>query len=546
MRHTRPRLELLENREVPAGVIQAAISAGVLTLTGDDDNNDVTIWVSAADVTVTPDATTVVNGRPAGEVVIIPGAANSLRASLKGGNDSLAIDAVADFVLPGGAKVDLGDGDNTLNWTTDGKIELASLSVLGGDGTDTVTVDAGTGLGKIAGPATFDGRLGMHFVTLQDLQFPGPAGVVVKGVGGRLGGNLTLSTVTAAGPLLIGMGNTNIECTITDSTVGRITAPANRGIMNATLTRATVMGNIVLKGPGSAAIIPSESELRGNVLVAGFGATVLADNVSVLGNVTVKAATIAQFEAHHQFSAGNVSVSGLTGTSSFTATGGTTEITVNGNLTVVGPGGMAVDFSTGPLSQVNGNLTAVGGPFGGSFNAGNHLRVGGNLTLNMPGGENSVSIGGVDIPLEVGKNLTIKSGTGNDAIALNFITVLGATLVTTGSGADILAIDQGANFTGTFSANLGSGDDLVAFAQSAGATQPVEFTGKVTVLCGTGNDTLQLGNIAGDANSLVRFEAAGNKIDGGLALNWFDDETQQFGVSPIGTLTLLGWTDPTP
>src|SRR5206468_13123847 len=42
-RHTLPRLELLEGRSLPAGVVNATFAAGVLTITGVDDLTDVNI-----------------------------------------------------------------------------------------------------------------------------------------------------------------------------------------------------------------------------------------------------------------------------------------------------------------------------------------------------------------------------------------------------------------------------------------------------------------------------------------------------------------------
>ena len=43
---------------MPTGNVTAAISGGVLTLTGDDLNNVVSIEITATKVIVTPDATT--------------------------------------------------------------------------------------------------------------------------------------------------------------------------------------------------------------------------------------------------------------------------------------------------------------------------------------------------------------------------------------------------------------------------------------------------------------------------------------------------------
>jgi len=542
--NVRLRLERLEAREVPAGQIQAALTAGVLTLTGDDDSNVVTLKVTSTDVTLTPDGATAINGQAAGTPVTLTGAATTLKAALKSGADSLAIDAAADVILPGGAKVDLGDGDNTLNFTTDGKIELRSLSVVGGDGTDTVTVDAGTGLGKITGPASFDGRVGYLFLTLQDLQFPGPGGVAIKG----FGGSYTLTNVTAAGALTIASGNTGVFCLITDSTFGRLNVTTQRGSFGALLTRCEVTGDIVTRGLGIASVNATQCTIGGNVTMAGLGTAFFANDVTVAGNVTTTGTQGGGVAADGPFSARNIVATSPTGAASFSADGATTAVHIAGNVTVFGPAGAVVSFNAGAPSEVQGNVTVTGGRFIDHFGASFRLRIGGNLTINLAGEDNTVGMGGSGFPVEVGGKLTIRTGDGNDTISLRFVNILGATVITTGSGADTLNVENGANFAGTFFANLGNGDDLIALGQSAGAPRPVQFTAKATILAGAGNDTLQLGNstITGDANSLVQFVAAGNKIDGGLGLNWFDDETQQFEVGPTGTLALIGWTDPTP
>jgi hypothetical protein len=546
--NVRLRLERLEAREVPAGQIQAALTAGVLTLTGDDDSNVVTLKVTSTDITLTPDGATAINGQAAGTPVTLTGAATTLKAALKSGADSLVIDAAADLILPGGAKVDLGDGDNTLNFTTDGKIELRSLSVGGGDGTDTVTVDAGTGLGKVNGPATFDGRLGLIFLTLQDIQLPRSAGVMIKGVGGRYGSSLTLSNVTAAGVVSMGVQDAGFFCMVTDSTFGRLNIATSKGLQLFFLTRTAVTGDIVVGGVGRASINATQCAIGGNVTMSGFATGFVANDVTVSGNVTTTGIEGGGVAADGPFSARNVVATTATGAASFSANGATTTVHIAGNLTVFGPAGAGVSFNTGAQSEVQGNVTLTGGRFIDHFGASFRLRIGGNLTINLAGEDNTVGMGGSGFPVEVGGNLTIRTGDGNDTISLRFVNILGATVITTGSGADTLNVENGANFAGTFFANLGNGDDLIALGQSAGASRPVEFTAKATILAGTGNDTLQLGNstITGDANSLVRFVAAGNKIDGGLGLNWFDDETQQFVVGPTGTLALLGWTDPTP
>ena len=78
-------LESLDARDLPNGTIVAALSAsGVVTLTGDDNDNVATIKVTGSGVTITPDANTAVNQSPAGTAVTLNGAVKSVTANLAG------------------------------------------------------------------------------------------------------------------------------------------------------------------------------------------------------------------------------------------------------------------------------------------------------------------------------------------------------------------------------------------------------------------------------------------------------------------------------
>src|SRR5262249_4682449 len=148
----RLRFEPLEGRAVPTGNVTASLIGGRLTITGDDQDNALTLLVTATEATVaSADGTTTVNGQAA---VTLPGAATSLSANLHGGDDTLAIDPNSDFVLTGAAAINLGDGTNTLNLTTTGRLSLGSLAVTSGPGSNLVTLNPAAG-GTVTGPASF-------------------------------------------------------------------------------------------------------------------------------------------------------------------------------------------------------------------------------------------------------------------------------------------------------------------------------------------------------------------------------------------------------
>src|SRR5688500_8085545 len=96
-------LQQLEAREVPAGFVTAPpISAlGVLTITGDDDANVVTLMITGAGAVITPDAGTSVNGGAAGAPALVAGTVKSIVANFKGGADVVDINSSAAFTVPG-------------------------------------------------------------------------------------------------------------------------------------------------------------------------------------------------------------------------------------------------------------------------------------------------------------------------------------------------------------------------------------------------------------------------------------------------------------
>jgi hypothetical protein len=85
----------LEVREVPAGVVHATLAANLLILTGDDADNQLIIRLDPNQVTLTPDATTRINGAAAGAPVTLTGRTFAVSAFMAGGNDNVRIDPSA-------------------------------------------------------------------------------------------------------------------------------------------------------------------------------------------------------------------------------------------------------------------------------------------------------------------------------------------------------------------------------------------------------------------------------------------------------------------
>src|SRR5262249_54915281 len=137
-RRLRLDLEHLEPRDTPAGTVNAVLSGTTLTLIGDDADNAVQLNKTPGGIEVVGiNATQVTGGvQPFAGVIAI-------RAVMKDGNDTVFLDPAADLVLSGISTFDLGDGDNVLQLSTTGKLDLGGLTVLAGDGLDKVTIAGG-------------------------------------------------------------------------------------------------------------------------------------------------------------------------------------------------------------------------------------------------------------------------------------------------------------------------------------------------------------------------------------------------------------------
>ena len=156
-----------------------------------------------------------------------------------------------------------------------------------------------------------------------------------------------------------------------------------------------------------------------------------------------------------------------------------------------------------------------------------------------------MDVGSALSQVELRRGLTIRAGAGDDVVSLA-AAFRGPVRIDTGAGIDAVTIDGGAAFGRSFTADLGSGDDVFEVAQEVESPAPVTFTGVVTVRGGKGNEVLRLGRANGDANTLARFLARGNRITGGAGWNVYDPAVGQFEApgAGAGALALVGWIPP--
>jgi hypothetical protein len=478
------------------GSIAATLVAGVLTLTGDDFDNDVQISLTGTGGTLTS-----ANGTAfTGQALPFTGAVTSIKVDLKGGADHLSIDSTNPFAVTGTVAIKLGDGNNALDLVTAGALTLGGLTYTGGDGTDTVNISGGAG-SRIGGTARFTYANGGSETNLTGVTYTAVALTATEGNG-------TPNDVTASG----------VTVTTTFSAATGSGFPAVVQFTDSTLGGLNVRGystSVILQDTAAAGAM----RVNGSVAVRGLASADLqADGLTVTGNVLVAAPS-----------------------PSLEATGG--SVAINGSLTVAATFGAAnVSFDTATLSEVKGFVVVTGGLVGDVFTTTGNFKADKNVSLFLRGGDNLVSLGdGNGVATVIGR-VTVATGAGNDVIGFDRVTVTGPVLVTTLGGADTLAIDQEAMFLSTFTANLGAGDDSILVAQTPGAVNPVRFIGKATILGGLGNDFLALGlandvAIGGDVNTRPDFSVPTSLVDGGLGFNSIDPDGQ---FNPA-SLIVLHW-----
>jgi hypothetical protein len=198
-------LQTLEGREVPAGNVNASLSAtGLLTLVGDNAANAITITATGASLTVTGNSGTSVNGLF--PFVTAHRAVTAVQATMNGGDDVVRIDPAANFLVSGPVAVNLGPGNNVLGLQTAGRIALGSLSVGGGTGNDRLAVAGGVGTGStITTTAAIGMGAGADAVTLRRIMVFGAVSVAT----GDGADTLAIDSSTFLGTFSAGLGAGN-------------------------------------------------------------------------------------------------------------------------------------------------------------------------------------------------------------------------------------------------------------------------------------------------------------------------------------------------
>ena len=300
-------LRQLETRDNPSGSVDASVTAGVLTLAGDDDNNIVQVLQTGPGAfTVTGVSTDIDGGTNFTGV-------NRIVANLRDGNDNLQLlpgvdlgsDGLLDFNLTGAVTVNLGDGDNTFDLSVPGTIRISALTIRAGDGQDQVTLSGG--------PAT----------------------------GGEVSGNVLVSLGLGRGPQPPADLDTHLDIRgLAVGGLGGLKYIAGDGNDQITLDDVLVDRGLSVTGGAGSLLLEATDSQFGSLLLAGttsltsFATTDLsASGVVVSGAVTLRTAGSATFVLN-DVSTGPLAVQA--GRYGFAYGEVIKALTVNGNLTFTG------------------------------------------------------------------------------------------------------------------------------------------------------------------------------------------------------------------
>jgi fibronectin-binding autotransporter adhesin len=603
-RRTLLNVGTLESRCVPAGNVVASLSgAGLLGLVGDSHDNGIILTVSAADVTVTPEATTTVTfggvTGAAGVAVVIPGVVRSLSADLSDGFDILAIDGTADFILTGAAVINLGGGSNVLDLSTTGKLSIGKgLTVKAGDGEDLVNVRGGPGEGsQISGAARFDMGVGGAALTLggdgttyQELNVTGNlaftslaanANVIEAEyltVGGATSvGVVGLQGVTAsfANSTLHGISGTGGVCTIsldTSTVTGAVSTTSAFGGLVAAVA-SVVTGNVTTSG----ALSCTDGSVKGNIS-AGF---VSLDGVSVVGKISIRAPGIGigapGFLIGGGSVTGNITVAGdtvlavlgggaaVTGNITFTAKTASiffTDAAVAGNVKVnskltssfsssgvfsarnlsVSSGLQTQFYIDGASMRLDGALKVTAG-IAGDIVIGN-AEVTGDVTLKGCASLKAASLK-ADRNMTVDMTVDISAGGIGSALVLVSVGIGGDFRMTGGAERDLVLL-HGVNVAGKTTIDTGAGSDQVhllpIFDNGVIVVPAPVFAKAFTADLGDGDDVMFL---EAQFNSRAIIKAgAGNDGMGQLGLSTFAPGSVFDGGSGFNQYTEDGVAQP--
>lgn len=309
------RVEILEDRTVPAGNVSATLVGNTLRILGDTQSNSVFVYLQGGNVVVEGSSSTTVNGTSS--VSFLAANVAGLDIRMNDGNDSVTLgktpppgNTVTGLTLSRLLQYNGGNGDDTL--------EVASVSVTrtttirGGDGDDSVTINNGSHFSSSVSISLDTGSgIQPESVSIDNATFDKPTAIRGSDVDSMV--NITTSTTfnasltirtqsgndqvtldgadVSSGPLTIGTGDGDDQVTLDGGTYKILSL--NTGLDNDTVNIGTTTAVSVTLG---AAIVLGDGTNHLNIgngmtstdfgllsILGGSGVDIIAlDKISVL------------------------------------------------------------------------------------------------------------------------------------------------------------------------------------------------------------------------------------------------------------------------
>ncbi len=545
--------ERLEVRTLLAGTLMASNVNGNLNLVGTDAAEEFQIQPQAAarSFKVIGLNNTKING--ATETTFI--GVNSFTFNLGGGDDRTSLDSSvnSNFSLSSSFTFNGGDGNNSLELgglfsAANNSVMIGgNLSVTGGRGNDSVTIQSGGGT-MVEGFASFDFGNGDSNLSATRLSVVGRRGLRIAATQGddtiRLGSlsvthdvNVTLGT--GDGTVTVN-GNTGIFSPIGMSRIGgRLSMSLNNGDGS-----LTVDNDLTVVGPFDASLGEFGSASFGSGVTMVMSLDLSARNLSVASQGMLHVHQDASFRGI------NGAVVDLNGGANFGR-----DLTWRGGAGGLGNRFSVDSFSNRPLIvgrhahffsgrgfneiTIASSATQPGSSIGGNLRvAGNsgtdevlldNLQIKGNVDVSLGTGDNRLAFGQGVGPVILAGSLMVQGGMGRDNVQFLNATVAKNTSISLGDGAD--SVNVGDSVFNAFNLSTGNGDDAInlepAFFGSQGSSR---FQSVVNINTGGGNDSLRIGTKT-DPKRSVTF-AARSHFRGGVGLNNFNSVDAFFAGTP--------------
>jgi len=350
---TKFRLETLEGRECPA--VQVVNTAGLLSIVGDQFDNDIEILDNGTDVSILVDGIAVSNSPFTGvSRVVVRGAAGDDSITFTSSSSS-AITAVK---LQGGA----GNDSLTLDASTLDRVSTSAttkLTVIGGQGADTIDTSIGDVSAGDTILLTITGSSGADNLTL--------------GVSGSVNGTMTLNANsdqgndTISASLILspgssgdttffargGQGDDNLTLAVLGEVAGSLVFQGGGGQGNDTVS---VSGTLQTEGAGTSSIIANGGQGSDSVTISTAATVVGTLTAQAIGGQGHDTIDLSVTVAPNSTGTVNVGASGGSGIDSIDVDA---EAEIDGLLKILAAGDIGLDTINSTVNLLTGSTGRV-------------------------------------------------------------------------------------------------------------------------------------------------------------------------------------------